>query len=58
MLLNKKYTKKELIYMAIKLTDRDIKIFKIIAKTGSISRGMLEDDFGRWSYRGSRFEQN
>lgn len=32
--------------MAIKLTDRDIKIFKIIAKTGSISRGMLEDDFG------------
>lgn len=31
--------------MAIKLTDRDIEIFKIISKTGSISRGMLENDF-------------
>ena len=31
--------------MAIKLTERDIEIFKIISKTGSISRGMLEEDF-------------
>lgn len=32
--------------MAIKLTNRDLEIFKIISKVGSISRGMLEDDFG------------
>lgn len=31
--------------LAIKLTERDINIFKIIAKVGSISRGMLDDDF-------------
>lgn len=31
--------------MAIKLTERDINIFKIISKCGSISRKMLNDDF-------------
>ena len=31
--------------LAIKLTERDINIFKIISKTGSISRVMLEEDF-------------
>lgn len=31
--------------MAIKLTERDINIFKIVSKVGSISRGMLDEDF-------------
>ena len=31
--------------MAIKLTERDINIFKIISKTGSISRKMLDEVF-------------